>query len=117
MTTQYSTICEPWAVVLVRFRFTDGSDVKQRPAVIVSNRAYHASRADTIMLGLSTRISPTYFGDVDILDWMQAGLTRPTKAKGTLQTIERGTVVKRLGTLSAQDMQRVQQSIKDVLAL
>ena len=37
------------AVVLVQFPFTNQTDSKQQPAVIVSNRAYNAAKPDAVM--------------------------------------------------------------------
>jgi len=103
--------------VLVRFRFTGGQGTKRRPAVILTGDHYHNSRADAVMLALSTRRGDHYFGDCEIVDWQGAGLPQPTKAKGVIQTIEQRTVESRLGTLSANDFTRVKQSVRDILGL
>lgn len=57
------------AVVLVPFPFTDQSASKQRPAVVVSSAAYHASRAD-LKQGTTTRealIQSSHFAKLDAL--------------------------------------------------
>ena len=113
--TQFSTVCEPGAVVLVSFRFSSGQSAKQRPAVILSTAPYHASRIDAIMMALSTQVQGNYYGDVVLSDWQAAGLPRPTKAKAVIQTIEQRTITKRIGTLSAADLRSVQHSIRSIL--
>ena len=69
------------------------------------------------MVALTTNLADRYFGDCDIAAWQQAGLPRPTKAKGVVQTIERTMVDYRLGTLTLSDFERVKQSIRDIMAL
>ena len=116
-TTRFSTVCEPGAVVLVLFGFTDGQAAKKRPAVILTGEAYHRSRLDTIMVALTTNLADSYVGDCDLLEWQQAGLPRPTKSKGVIQTIERRMVDKRLGTVTPSDFQRLKDSIRSILEL
>lgn len=111
-----TTRCEPGAVVLVLFRFTRGKGVKHRPAVILSTDAYHASRKDCVMVALSAQPT-TYFGDCDIQDWPTAGLHKPTKSKGVIQTVAQSVVDKRLGTLSARDLESVKDSVRTALNL
>ena len=40
-------------VILVPFPFTDQSQSKQRPAVIVSSSRYHAERPDLILMAIT----------------------------------------------------------------
>lgn len=117
MTTPFSTLYEPGAVVSVRIRFTSGGGIKRRPAVVLTDDKYHQSRADAIVVALSTRVGVTYYGDCDLVNWRQAGLPLPTKAKGVVETIARSTVERRYGTLSPTDLRRVQDSVRLILGL
>lgn len=115
-TPKPSTLCEPGAVVLIRFHFTSKTAVKMRPAVILTDDAYHASRADAIMIPLSSRAGG-YYGDTLLNDWKSAGLNVQTTAKGVIQTIERAAVEKRIGTLSIDDFDSVKTNVKIILGL
>ncbi len=112
-----STDCEPGAVVVVRIRFAEGTGTKKRPAVVLTDSPYHGSRADAIVVALSTQRRAGYYGDCDLLDWRTAGLPQPTKAKGVVQTIQRTTVERRLGMLSQADFDRVKTSVHLILGL
>ena len=116
-TTRFSTTYEPGAVVLVPFKFADGEATKKRPAVVLSVEAYHASRLDTVIVALTTNTRDSYYGDCNLNDWRAAGLPKPTKAKGVIQTMERQMIERRLGTLSAADLNSVKQSLRDILGL
>lgn len=118
MTATPSSIrCDPGDVVLVNFRFTDQSGVKRRPAVVVSVDAYHQSRADAVIVALSTQMGATYFGDCDLIEWQAAGLPRATKAKGVIETVSRRVVHRQMGALTPEDFQRVQRSVLDIMGL
>lgn len=69
------------------------------------------------MLALSSQMGAQYYGDCDLVDWKTAGLAKPTKAKAVLETIERASVDHQYGTLSRDDLQRVQTTLKEVLGL
>lgn len=101
----------------MRIRFSDGVGIKQRPAVILSQPQYHQSRADAIVVALTTQMRNDYFGDCDILDWREAGLPAASRAKGVIQTIERRTIEKAYGTLTDMDFVRLQDSIRQILWL
>lgn len=111
-TTQF----RPGAVVRINLTFTEGLGAKRRPAVVLTDRAYHDSRSDAIIVALSTQQN-SYHGDCEINDWRLAGLQLPTKAKGVIQTIARSSVDYQYGTLSDSDWGRVKDSIRTILGL
>lgn len=99
-------------MILVPFKFTDADAAKPRPAIIVSVPEFQESRADAVMLAVTGQPGRSYFGDCAIVDWKQAGLSKPSTAKGVFRTIDRALVYRRLGSLTAADYDRVQGSIK-----
>jgi mRNA interferase MazF len=112
-----STQYDPGTVVAVRIRFSDGVGVKRRPAVVLSDHPYHASRADAIVVALTTQMHTDYYGDCDIRDWREAGLPAASRSKGVIQTIERRAIERAYGTLSLLDFSRLQDSIRQILSL
>jgi mRNA interferase MazF len=46
-------------VVLVPFPFTDQTASKQRPAVVVSSRAYGQERPDLLMMAITSQLHPS----------------------------------------------------------
>ena len=109
--------CNPGDVILVPFQFSGGNGVKRRPAVIVSVPSYHSSRADAVMMALTTQTGRRYFGDCDLLDWSQAGLPKPSIVKGVIRTIERSLILRRLGSLTSRDYNSVCNSLRQILGL
>lgn len=79
--------------------------------------AVHASRADALIVPLTSRVSAQRFGDHLLRDWAETGLPRQSLAKGVVETVDRATFGRVLGTLTAHDLAAVEQSLRDVLGL
>ena len=116
-TTPSSTSCSRGDVFFVNVRFSDGSGIKRRPAVVVSVDAVHTTRADALIVPLTTNLSARRFGDHLLTDWAAMGLPRPSMAKGVVETVERSTFESFLGRLTARDFAAIEQSLRDVLGL
>lgn len=58
-------------VVLVPFPFTNQTASKQRPAVVVSKRAYNGSKSDIVIMAITSQLRPVgTLGEVSIGDWL-----------------------------------------------
>ena len=91
-------------VVLVPFPFTDQSDTKKRPAVIVSSNGYNTNRRDLIIMAITSQVrTPLGFGEAIVTDWQSAGLIKLSVLKPVFATIEQSLVVRTLGALSVAD--------------
>ncbi|MDH4172657.1 MAG: type II toxin-antitoxin system PemK/MazF family toxin [Betaproteobacteria bacterium] len=100
-------------LVLVPFPFTDQSAVKRRPAVVISAQRYNGERTDLIIMAVTSQTRATgSFGEVQVIDWKEAGLLKPSAVKPVVTTIENRLVLRRLGRLKDSD----QASLRRVLA-
>ena len=69
-------------VILVHFPFTNQVGAKQRPAVVVSAKAYNEAKPDLIMMAITSQLRKTSgFGEVWIADWKAANLLKPSAVK------------------------------------
>jgi len=103
-------------LVLVRFPFTSQTASKQRPAVVVSSRAYNASRPDVVIMAVTSQIHPVPgFGELRIADWQGAGLLKPSAIKPVFATLEQNLIVRRLGVLPAPDQTALRMVISTLL--
>lgn len=91
-------------IILVPFPFTDQTDVKKRPAVVVSADRYHDARPDLIIMAVTSqlRISSQVDGLI-IAAWDKASLPKPSAVKPLFASIARPLVIRSLGKLTAQD--------------
>ena len=103
-------------VVLVPFPFTDQSDTKKRPAVVVSSHAYDASRRDIVIMAITSQVlQPIGFGEAMVTDWQGAGLVKTSVLKPVFTTIEQGLVIRTMGTLSAADIKTPRDVVGNVI--
>jgi mRNA interferase MazF len=90
-------------VVLVRFPFSNQAEFKQRPAVVISNRAYNIARPDAVIVAITSRLhSLSSVGEVWISQWQAANLLKPSAIKPVFASVEQGLILKRLGILPPQ---------------
>jgi mRNA interferase MazF len=103
-------------LVLVPFPFTDQSTTKRRPAVIVSSAAYHRERPDLVILAVTSQSRAVAgVGEALITKWKEAGLLRPSVLKPVLATIERGLVLRTLGSLADEDRAALRRVLAEIL--
>ena len=101
-------------IVLVRYPFSDLSNSKVRPAVIVSTAS---TSQDVIIVPLTSKTTRLLSGEFVLLDWLKEGLNVPTAAKRGLYTVEKKLVIKVIGKLSKADAQKLESSLRSWLGL
>ena len=103
-------------VVLVRFPFTNQTAAKQRPAVVVSSRAYNEAKPDVVVMAITSQLrASAALGEVWVKDWTAAGLIKPSAIKPVFATLEQVLVIRKLGTLLDADKETLRQTITQVL--
>lgn len=103
-------------IVLVPFPFADQTGSKKRPAVVVSSAAYHQGRSDLILMAVTSQIRPSgRVGEIQISDWNEAGLLKPSALKPVLFTLDRALVIRRLGRLAEPDLQSLREILLTIL--
>jgi mRNA interferase MazF len=101
-------------VILVRYPFSDLSDSKVRPAVVVS--APHTSQ-DLLITPLTSKTSVLLAGEFVLTAWSEAGLNVPTAVKRGLYTIHQRLVARVIGKFAAPDTEKLEQSLRGWLGL
>ena len=104
-------------IVLVEFGYSEGIGSKKRPALVLSTESYHQSRQEVIVAAMTSNLSRVLAGDTMIKQWRAAGLLFPSVATGILRTIKANLIVRSLGSLSHQDLQRVEKNLRHTLGL
>lgn len=94
------TTYSPGDIVLCPFPFTDLTDVKRRPALVVSSEEYNAAMGDVVLAPITSNLSaPPVPGDHRIQDWGESGLIGPSVVRAKLTTIDSNLFVRTLGRL------------------
>jgi mRNA interferase MazF len=103
-------------IVLVPFPFTDQTAAKRRPAVVVSGQAYNVARPDVVVMAVTSQVRPTPgLGEVWLGGWEAAGLLKPSVVKPVIATLERGLVIRKLGTLEEADRDALRRAVRELL--
>jgi len=103
-------------IILVPFPFTDQTNTKKRPAVVVSSQKYNIGRADLIIMAITSRLHQMGKpGESLVNDWQKAGLIKLSVFKPILATIENTLVLKQLGSLQKEDRQNLSLILQDIL--
>jgi mRNA interferase MazF len=95
---------------------SSSSRSKQRPAVVVSSRAYGLERPDLMLMAITSQLRPTpTLGEVWLRHWQGAGLIKPSAVKPVIATLEQGLVIRALGALDAEDQDALRQAIGQII--
>jgi mRNA interferase MazF len=110
-------------VVLVRFPFASGLGAKVRPALVVQSDPNNARLANTVVVQITTNISrigePTQLlVDPSSVDGRTSGLIAPSAIScENIATIQKSLIVRAIGRLPANLLQRVDACLKSALGL
>ncbi len=103
-------------VVLVPFPFTSQAASKQRPAVVVSSRAYSLERPDLVLMAVTSQLRLTpVIGETWLRHWEAAGLLKPSAVKPVVATLEQGLVIRQLGRLAGEDQADLRAAIGQII--
>lgn len=103
-------------VVLVPFPFTDQSHGKKRPAVVISSASYNKSRPDIIVMAITSQLSNRQrMAEIIIHKWKSAGLIKASAIKPIIMTIEKNSIIGRLGALHADDLAALKTTLTTIL--
>jgi len=97
-------------VVIVRFPFASSLKYKARPAVVLSSDLYlREGRETLIIVAVSSRVDGKLSYEPEIFDWESSGLLKPSIFKAAVATIEKSSVLTRVGTLSLRDRENLRK--------
>jgi len=96
--------CKKWDIILVSFPFTYLKSIKKRPALVVSPSEYNRN-GDVIVAFITSKMDRAYIkGDYRIDKWATAGLPKPSMIRMKFATIHNSIIAKKIGQLSAADV-------------
>ena len=101
-------------IILVRYPFSDLSNSKVRPAVVVN--AVHSSQ-DVLITPLTSKVESLLEGEFVLSEWSTAGLNVSTAVKRGLYTVHERLLIKVIGKLADVDVEQLEQSLRGWLGL
>jgi mRNA interferase MazF len=96
-------------IVLVRYPFSDLTNSKIRPAVVVN--APHVSK-DLFVVALTSKTQSLMAGEFVLSEWQSAGLNVPTALKRGVFTIHEKLILKTVGKLAEAAAKSLDKSLR-----
>ncbi len=98
----------PGEILLLAFPFTDATEVKRRPALVLLD----SGDEDIVVARITSQVVQTAY-DVEVTGWQEAGLLLPSVARlHKIATVEKRLVDRRLGTLRLDDWAKVREKVE-----
>ena len=104
-------------VVVVPFPFTDKTASKKRPALVISDEAFNLSLRKSVMAMITTTGHSPWMLDILIIDLAASGLKTPSLIRMKLFTLDNALILKKIGTLTKSDLERVKNSLEQLFML
>ena len=101
-------------IVLIRYPFSNLSDSKVRPAIVVN--AKHISQ-DILLVPLISKTNSLLFGEFILVNWQASGLNVSSAVKRGIYTVDKKLVIKIIGKLQKFDAQKLENSLRGWLGL
>lgn len=103
-------------MTLITFPFTNQTGSKQRPAVVISSKAYQKAKPDIIMMAVTSQVkAEVSLGEMMIKDWKAAGLLKPSTIKPVIFTAEKRLIRKVLGQLKEEDRRQLRKNLEVIM--
>ncbi len=109
-------IYEPYAIVTVPFPFTDKSQTKKRPALVISTIEHQKATHHATLLMITSAKNSEWLNDHLIDNLASTGLAFPSIVRQKLFTIDANLIIKQVGCLSSTDQKHVIIKLKEHLA-
>lgn len=106
-------IYKPFSILVVPFPFTDSSQKKKRPALVVSSKIYQKETDHISLLMITSSLHSQWYGDHLITELEPTGLTSKSIVRQKIFTIDMRLIVKEIGILSEKDKHDVLKKIQE----
>jgi mRNA interferase MazF len=108
---------EPGEIVLISFPFSDLSQTKQRPVLVLSKKDHNDSSGDFVCCGITSNLDNKKHSILlDKNEMYEGSIPKTSRIKfGKIFTLEKTLTKKRLGKINDKKLKQVQQSLSELL--
>jgi mRNA interferase MazF len=108
-------IYEPFDVVVVPFPFNDSAQTKRRPALVLSRHNNFGNQiGHSVLAMITSRKNASWPLDCEITSKKNSGLPAPSVVRMKLFTLDNRFIIRKIGSLSDADRNKVQQSLSQI---
>ena len=105
-------------VVVVPFPFTDRTSTKRRPALVLSNaKSFNQPVGQSVLAMITSATHSAWPLDITITSLDATGLTSASMIRMKLFTLDHQLIIRKAGSLAAQDRATVQQVLKKLFEI
>lgn len=105
-------------IVLVPFPFSDLSQAKRRPALVISTDAFNKAAREIVIAQITSRTRARALpGDYLVSRWKEAGLIAPSLVRARVTTLQNTLPARTLGRMPDDEMSAVSRSLAGALGL
>jgi mRNA interferase MazF len=105
-------------IILVPFPFTDLSNAKQRPGLVISANSFNATRSDVLVAAITSQIPITLSEDEFVIpnpELAACGLPKPSLIRLLkIFALHQQLIIKRVGTLPPSTLAKVLQQFRQL---
>ena len=113
--TVFMTNISQYDVIIVKFPYASSLKYKARPAVVVSSDLYNKKGRDTLLiLAISSNVKNKMDFEVAIEKWKASGLLKPSIFKSAVATIEKNSVLAKVGNLEKVDKENLARFLQTI---
>ncbi|MGI0003731.1 MAG: type II toxin-antitoxin system PemK/MazF family toxin [Candidatus Nitrosotenuis sp.] len=108
---------EQGEIVLISFPFSDLTQAKQRPVLVLSKKDHNDSSSDFVCCGITSNLAnKRYSVLLDKNEIGEGSIPKQSRIKfNKIFTLEKTLVRKKLGKISDRKLKQVQQSLAELL--
>lgn len=103
---------KPFSIVVVPFPFTDKSQTKKRPALVLSSTKHQKESHHVTLLMVTSAKNSAWPSDYQISALESTGLSSPSIVRQKIFTLDTRLIFKCIGELSPIDLSSVKKQLK-----
>ena len=109
-------------VVLISFPFTDLSNAKVRPALVISNESYNVCQDDIVLLLITSKVDNIHTDDYllksDNPEFTDTGLKQSSVFRTSkIQTLKKTLLMRNLGVVGTSTLSEIDNRLRKFLEL
>lgn len=102
-------------IVLVPFPFTNQTDVKRRPALVLSTDSFNQNSSDIVVCAITSNLEGDYSVRINQEDWKDGLYSESCVKFANILTIDKNLVIKPIGRLNNERFRDVLLKIYEVV--
>ena len=115
--TKLSKTYKQFDIIAIPFPFSDKLEQKKRPALILSSNKFNSVSKHFVSVMITSAKHSSWPLDIKIKNTKEAGLSKKCLIRMKFFTVDKSLVVKKVGSLSKEDLKSFKENLNQLLSL